>query len=389
MNVKLSKFMNVFKPYFFEDLYRKAQEEKRKGKDIINLAVGDPDIPPNRLIIDYAVREIKKAENSRYPNTRGNERFRKAVSGWHRRRHGIKLDYEKNISLLVGSKEGIAHLPVVLMNKGDICLICDPTYPTYRTGVWLVNGRIYSVPLKSENNFLPDFYKIPEKIARKAKLFFINYPNNPTGANITREYLKELVRWAKKYNIFIAQDAAYCEIYFDKPTPSIFEIPGAIDIAVEFYSVSKTYSMPGWRVGWVCGNEKVVNALNTLKENIDSGQFNAIQNTCAYALDNHEKIVPAIREKFKNRIEKFYATLTENNWRMLKPQGSCYIWAKPPVDIDSLKASDIILNNAGVLVAPGSGFGKHGEGYVRIAVTEKDDLINRAVKRISEIKWKR
>ncbi|MEF3279490.1 MAG: aminotransferase class I/II-fold pyridoxal phosphate-dependent enzyme [Elusimicrobiota bacterium] len=385
--IKLSNFMRLFKPYLFEELYRKARRCAEDGVEVINLAIGDPDLPTNKDIVNVAVDEIKNPVNHRYPNTKGNEKLRKAISNWHKRRHQITLDYNDEVSILIGSKEGIAHLPVVLMNKNDICLICDPTYPTYRTGVWMVGGKIYNVPLKEKNNFLPDLAKIPKKIISRAKLFFLNYPNNPTGATMDFDYMKELVKWAKKNNIFLALDCAYSEIYFDKPTHSIFEIDGARDIAVEFYSVSKTYSMAGWRIGWVCGNSKVVCALNTVKENIDSGQFNAIQNASAYALDNHEKIVPAIREVFRKRCDRFCDVLYKSGWRFIKPSGSCFVWAKPPIDMDSIKACDFILNKTGVLLAPGSGFGKYGEGYVRISTTENDELLEKAMKKISEIRW--
>ena len=386
--MKLSNFMKLFKPYLFEELYRKARHYRNNGIDVINLAIGDPDIATDNLIVEKAIEEIRNPKNHRYPNTKGNEVLRKAVSNWHKRRHCIKLDYEKNISILIGSKEGIAHLPLVLMNKGDYCLICDPTYPTYRTGVWMVGGNIYNVALLEKNNFLPELEKIPDNIIKKTKIFFLNFPNNPTGASMDLNYMRELVKWAKKRNIFLAFDSAYSEIYFDKPTHSIFEVDGAMDIAIEFYSVSKTYSMAGWRCGWVCGNSDVVCGLNTVKENIDSGQFNAIQNTCAYALDNHEKIVPRIREIFKKRAEIFCDVLFKNGWRFFKPEGTCFIWTKPPSDMKSICACDYILKESGVLLAPGSGFGKYGEGYVRISTTESDEVLEKAIKRIGEIKWR-
>lgn len=386
---KLSNFMKLFKPYLFEELYRKAAMCRKNGMNVINLAIGDPDIPTDRRIVDVAVAETKNPKNHRYPNTKGNEQLRKSISNWHKRRHGILLDYNDNISVLIGSKEGIAHLPLVLMNRGDYCLICDPTYPTYQTGVWMVGGRIYSVPLLEKNNFLPDLGKIPKKVLDKTKLFFLNYPNNPTGAVMDKAYMKELVGWAKKNNIFIALDAAYSEIYFDKPTHSIFEIPGAMDIAVEFYSVSKTYSMAGWRIGWVCGNKDVVCGLNTVKENMDSGQFNAVQNACAFALDNHEDIVPRIRKKFESRASKFSDVLEKSGWKFKRPLGSCFLWAKPPVVGKSVDICDFILNETGVLLAPGDGFGKYGKGYVRISTTEDDNILDIAIKKIGSIDWRK
>ena len=385
--VKLSKFMKKFKPYLFEDLYRKAKQEKERGVDVINLSVGDPDIPTHPIVVDAAIEEIKKPHNHRYPNTKGNDLLRKAISAWHRRRHGIDLHPYDEISILIGSKEGIAHLPLVLMNRGDLCIIPEPTYPTYRTGVWLVDGRIYTIVLSEKDSFLPDLSSIPSNILKKAKLFFLNYPNNPTGATMGFDYMKELVRWAKKNEVFLALDCAYSEIYFDEPTHSIFEIDGAKDIAVEFYSISKTYSMAGWRIGWICGNSKVVGALNNVKENIDSGQFNAIQNASAVAIENHERIVPHIRSTFKRRSEIFIDGLISHGWKVFKPGGTCFVWAKPPVDMDSLDVCDFILKNTGVLLAPGSGFGRSSRKFIRISTTENDDLLQEALSRIISIDW--
>ncbi|MGC9070126.1 MAG: aminotransferase class I/II-fold pyridoxal phosphate-dependent enzyme [Elusimicrobiales bacterium] len=386
--VKLSNFMRKFKPYFFEELYRKAKAEREKGKDVINLAVGDPDIPTHYVVLERAIDEIKKPENHRYPNTKGNDYLRHTITNWHIKRHGVRFHPYDEVSILIGSKEGIAHLPLVLMNEGDICLICDPTYPTYKTGVWMVKGRIYYVALLEKNSFLPDLGSIPKSVVSKARLFFLNYPNNPTTASMDFSYMKELVRWAKRNEIFLALDCAYSEIYFNKPTHSIFEIDGAKDIAVEFYSVSKTYSMAGWRIGWICGNSKVVAALNTVKENIDSGQFNAIQNACAYAIENHEIIVPAIRERFRKRALMFEEKLLSSGWRVFKPHGTCFIWTKPPIDVNSLEACDFILKKTGVLLAPGDGFGKLGKGWLRISTTENDTKISIACERLAAIKWK-
>lgn len=388
MEIQLNSTIKSFKPFLFEELYRKEKSERAKGKNIISLAVGDPDIPTHKDIVQCAVDEVRNAKNHRYPNTKGNENFRKEISAWHLRRHNLKFDYNNEISVLVGSKEGIAHLPLVLLEHGDYCMIPDPTYPTYRTGVVLAGGCIYDVPLLEKNNFLPDLTKIPQEITNKTKLMFLNYPNNPTGAGATLDFYKEVISWGKRNNIVIAQDAAYCDIYFDgKPTPSILQVDGARDIAVEFYSVSKTYCMAGWRAGWVVGNSKIVCALNQLKENIDSGQFNAIQNASAYALKHHEEIVPEVRKIFTVRSEDFCNTLIQAGWRLKKPAGSCFIWAKPPVEIDSVKAVMFMLEKAGVLAAPGSGFGKNGEGFIRFSITELDETLRAAANKIAVLDW--
>ncbi len=387
MKIELSERFRSFKPFLFEELYRKERAERARGKDIISLAVGDPDIPTAPEIVACAVNEVRKGANHRYPNTKGNENLRTEISAWHKRRHGLNFHHNDEVSILIGSKEGIAHLPFVVLNEGDYCLIPDPTYPTYRTGVVLSGGRIHDVPLEEKNGFLPDLGKIPQKIVDRTKLFFLNYPNNPTGAGATLEYYRDLVKWARKNNVIIAQDAAYCEIYFDKPAPSILEVPGARDVAVEFYSSSKTYCMAGWRIGWVVGNSRLVCALNQLKENIDSGPFNAIQNAVALALKHHERLVPPIREKFKARAEKFCKGLTEAGWKFTKPGGSCFIWAKPPVKRSSIDAVYFMLEKASVLTAPGSGFGKYGEGYVRFSLTEPDKKLDETLRRLKSLDW--
>jgi LL-diaminopimelate aminotransferase len=387
MKIELSDKLKSFKPFLFEELYRKERAERAKGKDIISLAVGDPDIPTDRRIVADAVKEIKNGRNHRYPNTKGNENLRREAAAWHKRRHGLTFHPHDEVSILIGSKEGIAHLPFVVMNEGDTCLIPDPTYPTYRTGVVLAGGRIHDVALEEKNGFLPDLGKIPQKVVDRTKLFFLNYPNNPTGAGASLDFYKDLVKWARKNGVIIAQDAAYCEIYFGEPAPSILQVDGARDVAVEFYSSSKTYCMAGWRIGWVVGNSKLVCALNQLKENIDSGPFNAIQNAVAYGLKHHEKIVPPIREKFKHRAAAFCAALKANGWHFPDPKGSCFVWARPPVKCTSIDAVYFMLEKASILTAPGSGFGKYGEGYVRFSLTEPDTALKEAERRIKALDW--
>jgi len=388
MEIELSKTIKAFKPFLFEELYRRERAERAKGREIISLAVGDPDIPTHPDIVECAVREVRDSANHRYSNTKGNERLRKAISRWHKKRHGLDFDYNDEVSVLIGSKEGIAHLPFVVMNPGDCCLIPDPTYPTYNTGVIMCGGRSWSFPLEEKNGFLPDLGAIPEEICEKSKLMFLNFPNNPTGAGATAEFYRDLVKWAKKKEIIIAQDAAYADLYFgDEPAPSILQTEGARDIAVEFYSSSKTYCMPGWRLGWVVGNGRLVCALNQLKENFDSGQFNAIQNAVAYGLDRYDDIVPPVRRRFKERAEMFCDGLEKAGWRFRRPEGSCFVWARPPYDIPSTEAVMFMLEEAGVLAAPGIGFGAHGEGFVRFSTTEPEDRLEKAIKNISALNW--
>ena len=387
MKIELSDKIKSFKPFLFEELYRKERAERARGKDIISLAVGDPDVPTAPEIVNCAISELRKGVNHRYPNTKGNENLRKEVSAWHKRRHGLSFHHNDEVSILIGSKEGIAHLPFVVLNEGDYCLIPDPTYPTYRTGVVLSGGRMHDVPLEEKNAFLPDLGKIPQKVVDRTKLFFLNYPNNPTGAVATLDFYKDLVKWARKNNVIIAQDAAYCELYFGRPAPSILQVPGARDVAVEFYSSSKTYCMAGWRIGWVVGNSKLVCALNQLKENIDSGPFNAIQNAVAFALKHHDRIVPPIRAHFKRRADSFCGALAACGWKFACPGGSCFVWARPPAKCSSMGAVYFMLEHASILTAPGSGFGKYGEGYVRFSLTEPDAKLGEAIRRLKALDW--
>jgi len=387
MKIELSDKIKSFKPFLFEELYRKERAERARGKDIISLAVGDPDVPTAPEIVNCAISELRKGVNHRYPNTKGNENLRKEVSAWHKRRHGLSFHHNDEVSILIGSKEGIAHLPFVVLNEGDYCLIPDPTYPTYRTGVVLSGGRMHDVPLEEKNAFLPDLGKIPQKVVDRTKLFFLNYPNNPTGAVATLDFYKDLVKWARKNNVIIAQDAAYCELYFGRPAPSILQVPGARDVAVEFYSSSKTYCMAGWRIGWVVGNSKLVCALNQLKENIDSGPFNDIQNAVAFALKHHDRIVPPIRAHFKRRADSFCGALAACGWKFACPGGSCFVWARPPAKCSSMGAVYFMLEHASILTAPGSGFGKYGEGYVRFSLTEPDAKLGEAIRRLKALDW--
>lgn len=383
----LSANMDAFPPYLFRELDKRNQEELKKGKDVISLAVGDPDLPTPGRVADFAAREVKKPSNHRYPYGCGSARLRKAIAAWHYKRHGIKLDPETEITVLIGSKEGLAHLPFALLDRGDAALIPDPAYPAYKTGVLLSGARVERLPLKEENGFLPDLGTISRAAMRRAKILFLNYPNNPTGACADAAFYKEAVAFAGKNNLWVAQDAAYSEIYFKKPPPSILSVPGAKEAAVEFYSLSKTYCMTGWRLGWLIGNCRAVQALGKLKEHIDSGQFNAIQETAVFCLENHAVLVKPIRETFKRRTEFFAGELKKAGWNLTPPEAAFFVWARPPVCRGSLAAVYEILGKASVLASPGSGFGASSEGFVRFSLCAPDARIKEAVRRLANIKW--
>ncbi|MCG2725353.1 MAG: aminotransferase class I/II-fold pyridoxal phosphate-dependent enzyme [Elusimicrobia bacterium] len=379
--------MNKFPPYLFKELDEKRKAAEKKGGSIISLAVGDPDIATPAPIARFAAKEVLKKSNHSYPCGKGSEKLRNSIAAWHMRRHGIKLDAGAEVLALIGSKEGIAHLPFIVLDKGDTAIIPNPSYPAYKTGVLLSEAKIVGIPLKEKNGFLPDLDAIDEKLLKKIKLFFLNYPNNPTGAVADKNFFAKIIKLAKKYSFWIAQDAAYSEIYFNKPPLSIFEVSGAKDVAVEFHSVSKTFCMTGWRLAWLIGNKSIIRELGKLKENMDSGQFNAIQETAAYALDNYEKFAPSLRRTFHQRRKKFAAGLEESGWSVYPCEASFFIWARPPIKMSSIKCVYKMLDCAGVLATPGSGFGNCGEGYVRFSLTARDSLLLKAANKIKKIKW--
>jgi len=383
----LSKRMDAFPPYLFQELDGKKQEEVKKGRDVISLAIGDPDLPTPKPAAGFAAKEVLKPANHRYPYSRGSAKLRRAIAGWHKKRHGITLDPETEVLALIGSKEGLAHLPFALTDRGDTVLIPDPCYPVYKTGAILSGAEIKRLPLERRNGFLPDFDSVPKKLLDETRLLFLNYPNNPTGAVADLKFYAKAVAAAKKRGFWIAQDAAYSEIFFGKPSPSIMQVPGAKDTAVEFYSVSKTYCMTGWRLAWLIGNREAVGALAKLKDNMDSGQFNAIQETAAFCLKEHDRLAPPIRHIFRARADLFTRALKKSGWRVFEPGATFFVWARPPVEQSSLDCVYRLLSQAAVLITPGSGFGPSGEGYVRFSLTAPEKRIAEAAERISRINW--
>lgn len=383
----LGKKPDAFPPYLFRDLDRRRREEVKKGRDVISLAIGDPDIPTPKPITEFAARAVKKASNHSYPYGRGSAEFRTAVAAWHKKRHGIKLDPDTEILALIGSKEGLAHLPFALIDRGDSVIVPDPGYPPYSTGVLLSEGRVERLPLLEKNGFLPDFGALSKKTLSRSRMLFLNYPNNPTGASADLGFYKEAVRFCRKNSLWLAQDAAYSEVYFGKPCPSVLQAPGARDVAVEFYSLSKTYCMTGWRLGWLAGNARAVQALTKLKDNMDSGQFNAVQETGIFCLQNHARLSGPIRKAFQARMEFFTKALAAAGWKVFVPETTFFVWAKPPKGGKSLDAVYRMLSESSVLATPGSGFGPSGEGYVRFSLCAPDARIKEAAQRIGKIAW--
>lgn len=374
-------------PYLFVEVDKMKQKAIDEGVDIINLGVGDPDTPTPEAIRNKLKEAIEDADNHQYPMGKGKKSFRAGVRDFFRMRFGVELDPEKNIHPLIGSKEGIAHFPLAFIEPGDIVLVPEPAYPVYNSGTIFALGEPYFFSLLEENDFLPDFSSIPEDVLRKAKMIFLNYPNNPTGAEASMEFFRDAVRIAKKYNIIIAHDAAYSEMYYAEPPASIFEVEGAMDVAVEFHSLSKTFSMTGWRIGWACGGEKLISGLASIKDNIDSGVFGAVQDAGLYALENYDELTREPREIYKERLKIMKEGLKKLSWRPLETNATFYVWTKPPVDITSADAVKKIISGAGIVCTPGSGFGPSGEGYVRFALTRDAERLKEALRRLGELEW--
>ncbi|MBO8144523.1 MAG: LL-diaminopimelate aminotransferase [Thermodesulfobacterium sp.] len=385
--MEISKRLQKIPPYLFVELDRLKNEKIEKGVDVIDLGVGDPDIPTPSEIVEVAKKALEKVEYHRYPSNSGSLFFRKACADYMKRRFGVSFDPEKEIMALIGSKEGIAHFPIAFVNSGDVVLCPDPAYPVYHLGTILADGIPYYMPLTWENEFLPDLGKIPKEVVEKAKIIWLNYPNNPTGATATKEFFKELVKFAKKHNIIIAHDAAYVEIYYEDPPISIFEVEGAKDVAIEFHSLSKTFCMTGWRIGFAVGNSFLISALAKVKSNIDSGVFTAIQETGAYALNNLDKIVPSLVSVFKKRRDILAEELKNLGYKFIKPSATFYLWVKTPQGLTSQEFCKKVIQDLGIVVTPGVGFGNSGEGYFRIALTVGEERLKEAAQRLSTLQF--
>ncbi|MCD4786257.1 MAG: LL-diaminopimelate aminotransferase [Candidatus Eremiobacteraeota bacterium] len=384
--MEFTKRFDKIPPYLFAELNRLEAEKKAQGVDVISLGVGDPDTPTAPIVVDVMKKAVEKAEHHVYPPYAGTDLFRNSVSNYYKRRFGVDLDPGSEVLALLGSKEGIAHLSMAVLDPGDLLLVPDPGYPVYRTGAIFAGAQTYTMPLLKENNFLPDFGKIPEHTAYKAKMMFLNYPNNPTAAVANLDFYKEAVEFARKYGIILCSDNSYPETYFDcDPPPSILSVEGAKDIAVEFYSLSKPYNMTGWRIAALVGNREVVNALTTFKKNIDSGTFTAIQEAGAYALDHCDEFVEEMREIYRRRMVKMVCALKEMGIDVEEPEATFYIWAPTPDGMDSFKFTLELLEKTGIIVSPGSGFGRYGEGFFRISLTISDERIDEAVKRLKSV----
>ncbi len=374
-------------PYLFKELDRKRDEAISKGVDVIDLGVGDPDLPTPEPVVEEMKKAVQDPMNHRYPSYSGMIEFRKAAAQWYENRFGVSLDPEQEVLSLIGSKEGIAHFPLAFVNPGDIVLVPTPAYPVYNIATIFAGGTSFFMPLLEKNHFLPDLSSIPTEIAEKTKIMFINYPNNPTSATADKDFFKEVVKFAKKHNIIVCHDAAYTEISFDGYIPpSFLEVDGAKDVAVEFHSLSKTYNMTGWRIGFAVGNPELISALGAIKSNIDSGVFQAVQIAGIRALRLDKSWLKSTVNIYRKRRDMLVEALNNIGLRVEPPKATFYLWIKVPEDYSSEEFASKLLEKAGIVVTPGNGFGEPGEGYIRISLTQKDEKLKEAVARIERIR---
>lgn len=372
-------------PYLFASIDKMKQQALRKGADLIDLSIGDPDIPTPSPVVTAMKKAVEKPAHHRYPSYEGMLTYREAVARWYKKRFSVRLEPKTEVLSLIGSKEGIGHIPLAFVNPGDTVLVPSPGYPVYAIGTLFAGGESYFMPLTEGNGFLPDLQAVPGKVFRKAKLIFINYPNNPTSATAPRSFFEDVIKIARKYRIIVCHDASYTEIYYEKKPLSFMQIPGAREVGIEFHSLSKTYNMTGWRIGFAVGNRDVLEGLGKVKTNLDSGVFQAIQEAAITALDMNQDNLSPIRKIYRERRDALCSGLKKLGIDHMKPEATFYIWARVPWGFSSMGFVTHMLDGAGVLATPGNGFGDAGEGYVRFALTAPAERIREAVDRIGKI----
>jgi len=369
--------------YLFAEIDRKKKELISKGVDIISLGIGDPDMPTPDFIVRRIQKALSKPENHRYPDYEGSSFLRRAVAKYYERRFGHSIDPDKEVLITIGSKEAIFHFPYAFLNPGDYAIIPDPGYPVYAISTNMIGGRVYRAPLLKENRFLIDFDKIPESVSKKAKIIFINYPNNPTGAVADERFYRRLVSYARKYGLLIASDFAYSEINFrDEKTPSMFDYDKNKEFSVEFHSLSKPFNMTGYRIGFVVSNPFVIDVLKRLKTNMDSGAPTFIQEGAEEGLLKGERAIKRIVDVYRKRRDLVVKSLDRVGISYNYPEGTFYVWAEVPVGYTSISFVQRLMEKTGVIVTPGNGFGEYGEGYFRISTTISDRRLSEAMKRI-------
>jgi LL-diaminopimelate aminotransferase len=384
--VDLADRLKRLPPYLFAEIDRQKREARARGADLIDLGIGDPDLPTPPHLVEALARAAGDPRNHRYPDYEGLLSFRQAAATWYARRFGVALDPATEVLTLIGSKEGTAHVPLAFVNPGDVVLVPDPGYPVYAAGTWFAGGEPHFLPLRAERDFLPDLETIPAEVLRRARMLFLNYPNNPTAACATREFFERVVAFAERHGVIVCHDAMYSELSFDgyRP-PSFLEVPGAREVGVEFHSCSKTYSMTGWRIAFVVGNREVLAGLGKVKTNVDSGAFQAVQEAGIAALTGPQDYVDHVRRTYQERRDIVVSGLRKLGFPVTVPRAAFFVWAPVPDGSDSRKWATRLLQETGVVVTPGVGFGPSGEGYYRIALTVDAARIAEAMERLARL----
>jgi LL-diaminopimelate aminotransferase len=382
-----SERLRQLPPYLFAEIDRKKKAAIAAGRDVINLGVGDPDKPTPEVIVRSLQAHVENPSFHQYALDQGSPELRRSIASFFSRRFGVDLDAEREILPTIGSKEALAHFPLAVLNPGDIGLVPDPRYPVYRSSVQFAGGEPYIMPLKPELGFRPDLDAVPADVWERARLMFLNYPNNPTAGSADLAFFERVVELAREHEFIIAQDAAYSEVYFDSPPPSILQVPGAREVAVEFHSLSKTFNMTGWRVGFAVGGAPLVAALAQVKANADSGIFTAVQMAAVTALDQYETITPPIRALYKDRRDVLVSGLKRLGWDVPTPEATFYAWIPCPAGLDSSSACSRLLEEAALVTTPGLGFGQSGDGFFRMALTVDTPRLEEAIDRISKLSF--
>ncbi len=382
--MKVASRISELQPYLFVEINKKIAEKKARGEEVISFAIGDPDIPTPPHIIERLCQEAKDPANHRYPESAGLPELSRAIADWYKNRFDISLDSETEVLPLIGSKEGIAHIAFCYIDPGDIALVTDPAYPVYSVGTSLAGGRMYYLPLKEENDFLPDLNNVPQDVLNNTKMLWINYPNNPTAAVADLDFYNRVVAFAKQHNIIVCHDGPYSEVAYDGYQPvSFLQAEGARDVGVEFHSLSKSYNMTGWRIGMVVGNAEIVDALRTLKSNLDSGIPQAIQYMAIEALNGPQDCIAEHNAIYQRRRDLVVEVLANIGLDVKTPKASLYVWARVPEGYNSVGFTADLLDQVNVAVTPGIGYGKSGEGYVRLSLTIPDAALVKGLSRLS------
>lgn len=377
--------LQALPPYVFARLDELKARAREQGLDLIDLGMGNPDGSAPEPVIEAAIAALKNPANHGYPPFEGTANFRRAITAWYKRRYEVELDPDSEALPLLGSKEGLTHLALAYINPGDVILVPSPAYPPHFRGPAIAGGKIHSLILKAENDWLIDLAAIPDEVAQQAKILYFNYPSNPTAATAPREFFEEIVAFARKYEILLVHDLCYAELAFDNYQPtSLLEIPGAKEIGVEFHTMSKTYNMAGWRVGFVVGNRRIVQGLRTLKTNLDYGLFAALQCAAETALQLPDSYLQEVQQRYRTRRDFLIDGLAQLGWNIPKPKATMYVWMPTPSGVGSTDFALSVLQQTGVVVTPGNAFGVGGEGYVRVSLIADCDRLGEAIKRLKQ-----